>query len=181
MSIVQTAPGRRRAPDRRRVPPLVRVATGRDAAGLYVLSAPFMRSGELRTRTLAAYRARATDFLLVAAPGTPAGCVALRPLAPEAGHPAAGVLYNLCVHPARQGTGLGAQLLTALLARAEDRGLRTVYAASTGSAVLFLRAGFREIPAALAPPAWTADLDPARGSRVYRCELPTPPGPPGPV
>ncbi|WP_371495258.1 GNAT family N-acetyltransferase [Kitasatospora sp. NBC_00374] len=161
-------------------PPVpVRVATGGDATALYVLSAPFMRSGELRVRTLADYRDRATDFLLAPnpRPGPPAGCVALRPLAPEPGHPAAGLLYNLCVHPGHQGTGVGSRLLTALLDRASDRGLRTVHAASTGSAALFLRHGFREIPAALAPTAWTATLDPARGSRVYRYELRAPAGP----
>ncbi|MFJ1709054.1 GNAT family N-acetyltransferase [Kitasatospora sp. NPDC088346] len=161
-------------------PPVpVRTATGGDATALYVLSAPFMRSGELRVRTLADYRGRATDFLIAPdpRPGPPAGCVALRPLAPEPGHPAAGLLYNLCVHPGHQGTGVGSRLLAALLDRATDRGLRTVYAASTGSAAFFLRTGFREVPAALAPAGWTATLDPARGSRVYRHDLPPAAGP----
>ncbi|MER8187529.1 GNAT family N-acetyltransferase [Kitasatospora sp. NPDC094015] len=180
MTIVQTAPARHRAPERRAVPPLIRIATARDAPALYVLSAPFMRSGELRPRTLADYRTGATEFLLVAAPGKPAGCVALRRAAPAPDHPAAGIVHNLCVDPARQGSGLGAQLVAAVLARAEDLGLRTLYTASTGSAVLFLRAGFQEVPAALAPPAWAAALDPARSSRVYRHELPAPPGPPLP-
>ncbi|MEU9132624.1 GNAT family N-acetyltransferase [Kitasatospora sp. NPDC048540] len=154
--------------------PAVRIATAGDAAALFVLSAPFMRSGELRDRGPADYRERATDFLIEPGdrePAPPAGCVALRPLAPEPGHPAAGLLYNLCVHPARQGTGVGSRLLAALLARAEDRGLRTVYAASTGSAVLFLRTGFRQVPTALAPAGLTSGLDPARGSRVYRYRL----------
>ncbi|WP_371483473.1 GNAT family N-acetyltransferase [Kitasatospora sp. NBC_00315] len=148
----------------------VRPATGADAAALHALSEPFMRSGELRVRTAADYRAAVGQFLLVPGPPSagPDGCVALRRLPAEPGHPAAGLLHNLCVRPERQGTGLGSRLLAALLDTAARGGLRTVHAATTGSGELFRRFGFVPIPAALAPRSWAAGLDPARGSEVYR-------------
>ncbi len=153
----------------------VRTATGADAARLHALSEPFMRSGELRVRTPADYLAAAGHFLLAPGPGTLEGCVALRALPPEAGHPAAGALYNFCVRADRQGTGLGSHLLAALLASAARRGLRTVYAATTGGGELFTRFGFVEVPAARAPRGWAAGLDPARGSKVYRRIVAGPP------
>ncbi|MGW4651206.1 GNAT family N-acetyltransferase, partial [Kitasatospora sp. NPDC004289] len=78
-----------------------------------------------------------------------------------------GLLHNLCVRPGRQGAGLGGALVAAVLAEARRLGLHTVCTATTGSGLLFERHGFTEVPPALAPPAWTATLDPARGSRTY--------------
>ncbi|MFC8454191.1 GNAT family N-acetyltransferase [Kitasatospora sp. NPDC057223] len=150
----------------------VRPATGADAAALHALSHPFMRTGELRTRTPADYRAAAGQFLLASGPDGPDGCIALRPLAPEAGHPAAGALYNFCVRPGRQGTGLGSQLLQALLATAARQGLRTICAATTGNGRLFTHFGFVQVPTARAPQGWAAGLDPARGSKVYLRSVP---------
>lgn len=151
----------------------VRRATDADAAGLHELSAPFMRSGELRRRTVEDYRAAAEAFLAVpGGPGDPGlhGCVALRPLGPGPGHPAAAVLYNLCVRADRQGTGLGSLLVRELLAEASRQGVGAVFTATTGDGRLFRRYGFRQVPTALAPTAWAAELDPARGSRVHRWE-----------
>ncbi|MEV4615238.1 GNAT family N-acetyltransferase [Kitasatospora sp. NPDC049258] len=166
-------------------PAPVRTATGADAAALHALSAPFIRSGALRRRGVADYRAAAGDFLV--APGPNAldgpevldgpnvldGCVGLRVLRPEPGHPSAGVLYNFCVRGERQGSGLGSGLLEAVLAEAARRGLSTAFTATTGSGALFGWYGFRQVPTALAPRAWTAGLDPARGSRVHVLTLPT--------
>ncbi|MEV7595971.1 GNAT family N-acetyltransferase [Kitasatospora sp. NPDC089797] len=147
-----------------------------DAEALFALSAPFMRSGELRERPPAAYRRPEELFLVVRAPahdaydapGAPLdACVALRVLAPERGHPATGLLHNLCVRADRQGRGLGSVLVSAVSAAARRAGLRALVTATTGDGALFLRHGYREIPAAAAPPAFAAGLDPARGSRVF--------------
>lgn len=156
-------------------PAPVRTATGADAEALYALSAPFMRSGALRPRTVADYRRPGERFLVVPGAGPDGGldgCVALRALPPEPGHPAAGLLHNFCVREGRQGAGLGSRLLAALLAEAARCGLRTLVTASTGDGALFLRGGFREIPVALAPRGWAAGLDPSRGSRVFALTLP---------
>ncbi len=151
----------------------VRTATGADATALHALSEPFMRSGALRDRTPADYRAAAGEFLLAPGPGgAPDGCVALRVLAPEPGHPAAGALYNLCVRADRQAAGVGSRLLEGLLGAAGRRGLRTVFAATTGGGALFARYGFTPVPAARAPRSWAAGLDPARGSTVHLLALP---------
>ncbi|QKW24039.1 GNAT family N-acetyltransferase [Kitasatospora sp. NA04385] len=157
----------------------------RDARALYELSLPFLRSGALRARTPADYRRAADTFLVVrSAPGGPDGgldrgldgqpggaldaCVALRVLAPEPGHPPTGVLHNLCVRSGRQGLGLGGLLVAAVLAHARRSALSAVVTATTGDGALFLRHGFAEVPAAAAPPSWAAELDPSRGSRVFR-------------
>ncbi|MER5863107.1 GNAT family N-acetyltransferase [Kitasatospora sp. NPDC002040] len=140
-------------------PAPIRPAVGVDAHALFALSAPFIRSGALRRRSVADYRTAAADFLVSPGPAGLLGCVALGGL-PDG----AAVLYNFCVHGARQGTGLGSALLDALLHRADGRPL---YTATTGSARLFHHYGFTEIPARLAPPGWAAGLDPARNSRVY--------------
>ncbi|GGV22830.1 hypothetical protein GCM10010495_43080 [Kitasatospora herbaricolor] len=155
-------------------PAPVRTATGADAEALYALSAPFMRSGALRPRTVADYRRAGEHFLVVPGVGPDGsldGCVALRALPPEPEHPATGLLHNFCVRDGRQGAGLGSRLLAALLAEAARCGLRTLVTASTGDGALFLRGGFREIPVALAPRGWAAGLDPARGSRVFTLNL----------
>ncbi|WP_405020704.1 GNAT family N-acetyltransferase [Kitasatospora sp. NBC_00070] len=137
----------------------IRSAAGDDARALFALSAPFVRSGALRLRSLADYRSAAADFLVSPGAAGLAGCVALRTLPGGAT-----ALYNFCVHRAGQGGGLGSELLGAVLRRADGR---PVYTATTGSARLFLHHGFTEIPTRLAPPAWAAALDPARNSRVY--------------
>ncbi|MER8105507.1 GNAT family N-acetyltransferase [Kitasatospora sp. NPDC094016] len=142
-----------------------------DAAALYALSVPFMRSGALRERAPDAYRHPADTFLVVHGQG-PDGdrldaCVALRALAPEAGRPATGLLHNLCVRADRQGAGQGSLLVTAVVAEARRRGLRALVTATTGGGALFLRRGFREIPASAAPRDWAAGLDPARHSQVF--------------
>ncbi|MER7848681.1 GNAT family N-acetyltransferase [Kitasatospora sp. NPDC096077] len=148
-------------------------AEAADAGALFALSAPFMRSGELRERAPAAYRRPEELFLVVRdpacdTPGAPLdACVALRVLAPERGHPATGLLHNLCVRADRQGRGLGSVLVAAVSAAARRAGLRELVTATTGDGALFLRHGFREIPAAAAPAAFAAGLDPARGSRVF--------------
>lgn len=149
-------------------PVSVRPARPGDAAALAALSAPFVRSGALRERPFGVYAAHAADFLVAeASDGTLQGCLALR-LHPAAGqrHGSAGVLYNFCVAGHRQGSGLGARLLGAALARARTQSLGALFTATTGSGRLFLRHGFTPAPVSLAPAAWARALDPRRGARV---------------
>ncbi|MFF8778209.1 GNAT family N-acetyltransferase [Streptomyces sp. NPDC015140] len=149
--------------------PSVRPARSDDATALAALSRPFARSGALRERPPAHYVSHAPDFLVVEAPdGTLEGCVGLsvHRADPEAGRPAAGVLYNFCVAGHRQGGGLGARLLLAALARARSRSLQTLFAATTGSGRLFLRHGFAPVCPDQAPPTWARSLDPRREARV---------------
>ncbi|MFJ1756188.1 GNAT family N-acetyltransferase [Kitasatospora sp. NPDC088134] len=140
----------------------------RDAGALYALSLPFLRSGALRARTPDDYRCAADTFLVVRGAAGLDACAALRVLAPEPGHPATGVLHNLCVRVDRQNLGLGGVLITAVLAEARRSGLRAVLAATVTDGTPFRRHGFTEIPPAAAPPSWTATLDPARRARVFR-------------
>ncbi|RAJ45587.1 amino-acid N-acetyltransferase [Kitasatospora sp. SolWspMP-SS2h] len=140
----------------------------RDARALYELSLPFIRSGALRARTPADYRHAADTFLVVRGAAAPDACAALRVLDPDPGHPPTGVLHNLCVRAGRQGLGLGGLLITAVLAHARRTALTAVVTATTGDGAVFRHHGFAEIPASAAPPSWSAALDPARGSRVYR-------------
>ncbi|GJF28418.1 hypothetical protein KNE206_11180 [Kitasatospora sp. NE20-6] len=156
------------------VRPSVRRATEADADALYRLSEPFMRGGALRRRTIADYRAAIGWYLVVPGVLGPDGCAALRPLPPDPVHPAAGVLYNLCVRAGRQGAGLGRSLVEGVLDEAARQGVREVFTATTGDGRLFHRYGFRPVPPALAPASWAAALDPARGSRVHRWEAPAP-------
>ncbi|GGT52100.1 GNAT family N-acetyltransferase [Streptomyces purpureus] len=153
-------------------PPLaalhVRPARPGDAAALAALSEPFVRSGALRERPLRLYAAHTADFLVAEAhDGSLEGCLGLRfhPAAAPEGRPA-GVLYNFCVARRRQGSGLGARLLGAALARARTQSLAALFTATTGSGRLFVRYGFAPAPLSAAPAAWARAVDPRRGARV---------------
>ncbi|MGW6775298.1 GNAT family N-acetyltransferase [Streptomyces sp. NPDC055037] len=146
----------------------VRPARPRDAAALAALSEPFVRSGALRARPFQIYAWHATDFLVAEAPdGSLAGCLALR-VHPEPTRDGrmSGVLYNFCVAHGSQGSGLGAQLLTAALAEGGSRALDALFTATTGSGRLFLHHGFAPVSPRLAPETWARSLDPRRGATV---------------
>lgn len=169
------------APLRHELPegmPTVRAAREEDAAALVALSRPFVRSGALRERPPSLYAAHAADFLVMDIPGSPLeGCVGLRvhPAEPaegrEEGRGAAGVLYNFCVAGHRQGRGVGAGLLRAVLAVAHAKSLTALFTATTGGGDLFLRYGFAPADARLAPPSWTRSLDPRRNARILARHL----------
>ncbi|MDX2388618.1 MULTISPECIES: GNAT family N-acetyltransferase [unclassified Streptomyces] len=165
ISVTVDQPGR---PGPAPTSPQVRTGRTGDAPALHALSAPFVRSGALRSRPPEHYRAHAGRFLVVEGDveGSVRGCVALR-----GAEPGTAVLYNFCVAVAGQGRGIGAALLFAACARARAEGRRALFTATTGSARLFVRYGFRPVAAAGAPPGWAARLDPARGSRVLRLSL----------
>lgn len=151
----------------------VRPARPGDAAALAALSRPFVRSGALRERTASLYAAQAADFLVAEAPdGTLDGCLGLR-VHPEGrpGGRATGVVYNFCVGLHRQGSGVGARLLDAALARARARSLDALFTATTGSGRLFLRYGFAPAAPGDAPAAWARSLDPRRNARVLALSL----------
>ncbi|WP_424210818.1 GNAT family N-acetyltransferase [Streptomyces sp. BI20] len=139
----------------------LRPARRTDGPAVAALSRPFARAGALRERPLSLYLAHAHEFLLAHGPdGRLEGCLALG----EYGD--AGVLYNFCVAPHRQGSGMGARLLHAAFARARARSLTTLFTATTGSGRLFLRHGFTGERPHEAPTAWTRTLLPGRGARV---------------
>lgn len=147
----------------------VRPARREDAAALAELSQPFVRLGALRERPASLYAARATDFLVAPGPGGRLdGCVGLRvhPAGPGEGRGPVGVLYNFCVAGHRQGHGVGAGLLRAVLAVARAQSLGALFTATTGGGGLFLRYGFTPTTARQAPPSWAASLDPRRGARI---------------
>ncbi|MFE4293243.1 GNAT family N-acetyltransferase [Streptomyces sp. NPDC056647] len=146
----------------------VRPARPRDATALAALSEPFVRSGALRARPFQVYAWHTGDFLVAEAPdGTLDGCLALR-VHPEPTRDgrATGVLYNFCVANGRQGSGLGARLLTAALAEGRARALDTLFTATTGSGRLFLHHGFAPVSPRRAPETWARSLDPRRGAKV---------------
>ncbi|WP_231911223.1 MULTISPECIES: GNAT family N-acetyltransferase [Streptomyces] len=133
------------------------------------MSRPFVHAGALRRRPLTLYAAHAADFLVAEGPdGTLEGCLALRVHAAhtEGSRGPAGVLYNFCVARHRQGSGLGGQLMRAVLARARARSLGSLFTATVGSGSLFLRHGFAPAGVRLAPEAWATSLDPSRNARV---------------
>lgn len=149
--------------------PSVRTACPEDAAALADLSEPFVRSGALRERPVSLYAAQAADFLVTEArDGTLVGCVGLRlhPADPEEGRGPAGVVYNYCVAAHRQGCGVGAGLLRAVLARARAQSLGALFTATTGGGGPFLRHGFEPTTASLAPLSWAESLDPRRNARI---------------
>ncbi|MGW0821434.1 GNAT family N-acetyltransferase [Streptomyces sp. NPDC002845] len=149
--------------------PSVRTARQEDAAALADLSQPFVRSGALRERPVSLYATHAADFLVTEAPdGTLEGCVGLRAhqAEPREGRGPTGIVYNFCVAGRRQGGGVGAGLLRAVLARARAQSLGALFTATTGGGGLFLRHGFAPTTACLAPPSWTESLDPRRNARI---------------
>ncbi|MCD9194424.1 GNAT family N-acetyltransferase [Streptomyces albireticuli] len=160
--------------ERTLAPPSVRVAHAADAAGLYALSEPFMRSGALLWRTPETYATTAREFLVAEdGEGVLEGCVALRAYPGDARAPVGvpAVLHNFCVRSGRQRRGVGSRLLAALLREAAARSVGEVFAATTGGGEAFVRSGFRETDAGRAPRAWAVSLDPGRGSRVFARSL----------
>ncbi|MFJ6852747.1 GNAT family N-acetyltransferase [Streptomyces sp. NPDC091271] len=148
--------------------PRLRPGREADAAALADLARPFVRSGALRERPVALYAARAADFLVAEGPGgSIEGCVGLRVYPDDAEDQGpAGVLYNFCVAGHRQGRGVGAGLLRAVLARSRDQGVGALFTATTGDGALFLRHGFTPATARQAPLSWVKSLDPRRNARV---------------
>lgn len=149
--------------------PRVRGARPEDAAALAELSRPFVGSGALRERPVTLYATRAADFLVAEAlDGTVEGCVGLRPhpADPGEGRGPAGVVYNFCVSGPSQGSGVGARLLRAVLARARAQSLGALFTATTGGGGLFLRYGFAPTTVRLAPSRWVESLDPRRDARI---------------
>ncbi|MFE5160636.1 GNAT family N-acetyltransferase [Streptomyces sp. NPDC056697] len=152
----------------------VRGARPEDAAALAELSRPFACSGALRERPVTLYATRAADFLVAEAPdGTVEGCVGLRlhPADPGEGRGPAGVVYNFCVAGPSQGSGVGAGLLRAVLARARAQALGVLFTATTGGGGLFLRYGFTPTTLRLAPSRWVESLDPRRDARILALSL----------
>ncbi|MFJ4840351.1 GNAT family N-acetyltransferase [Streptomyces sp. NPDC088746] len=148
--------------------PRLRSGLGADAAALADLARPFVHSGALRERPVALYAARAADFLVAeGAGGSLEGCVGLRVYPDDAGGQGpAGVLYNFCVAGHRQGRGVGAGLLRAVLARSHGQGVGALFTATTGDGALFLRHGFTPAAARSAPRPWVKSLDPGRNAQV---------------
>ncbi|MEU1405887.1 GNAT family N-acetyltransferase [Streptomyces sp. NPDC005728] len=148
----------------------MRTARREDAVVLADLSRPFVRSGALRERPVSLYATHAADFLVTQAPdGTVEGCVGLRVHPAESGEDRGGptgVVYNFCVAGQRQGCGVGARLLRAVLSRARAQSLGALFTATTGGGGLFLRHGFVPTTALLAPPSWAESLDPRRNARI---------------
>lgn len=79
----------------------------------------------------------------------------------------AGVLYNFCVAGHRQGHGIGAQLLHAVLHMARAQSLEALFTATTGDGNVFVRHGFTPTSERLAPPSWAKSLDPRRNARIF--------------
>lgn len=83
-------------------------------------------------------------LLLASADGTPAGCIALRPLDSETAE-----LKRMYVRPAFRGQRIGAQLVEALLQRARAAGYRQVILDShqtmTAAHKVYYAAGFQQV------------------------------------
>jgi amino-acid N-acetyltransferase len=116
-----------------------------DAAALHALIARYAEEGLLLPRTLEEIRAHANHFLVFVE--RPAqndarssqrilGCVALEPYGAELAE-----IRSLAVAPELRGSGIGARLLRAALARARRRKFSRVFAV-THAPEFFVRQGF---------------------------------------
>jgi amino-acid N-acetyltransferase len=68
-------------------------------------------------------------------------------------HGAEGLLRSVVVSASRRGRGLGAALVAELEARADDRGVDSLYLLTTTAAAFFERQGFEAVERDAAPPA----------------------------
>ena len=93
------------------------------------------------------------DFLVADAGDGLAGAIGLERYGSDA------LLRSAVVRPGRQGTGIGAALVRALLDRARDGGLREIYLLTTTAEGWFPRFGFTAIEREQVPDALRASVE----------------------
>jgi N-acetylglutamate synthase-like GNAT family acetyltransferase len=93
------------------------------------------------------------DFLVADAGDGLAGAIGLERYGSDA------LLRSAVVRPGRQGTGIGAALVRALLDRARDGGLREIYLLTTTAERWFPRFGFTAIEREQVPDAVRASVE----------------------
>jgi amino-acid N-acetyltransferase len=93
------------------------------------------------------------DFLVADAGDGLAGAIGLERYGPDA------LLRSAVVRPGRQGAGIGAALVRALLDRARDGGLREIYLLTTTAERWFPRFGFVQIEREQVPDAVRASVE----------------------
>lgn len=116
----------------------VQAAEVRDAAAIHGLINGFARTGEMLPRTMAEVYENLRDFSVVREDADVVACGALHIMWEDLAE-----IRSLAVDEARQGQGLGAQLVRSHLQEARDLGLSTVFAL-TYRPGFFERLGFHQ-------------------------------------
>lgn len=140
-----------------------------DAPRIFALSSGYAFTGLLRVRSPETIAAHISEFVVACQEARLLGCVAVRTPDDE---PAARIIFNLCVDPDQVGVGIGRLLLARVIGDAMRAAVSRLYAATTHAGGWFERNGFTVIDSDGAPASWVADLDPARGSKLYAMNLP---------
>jgi amino-acid N-acetyltransferase len=120
--------------------PTVRSATAPDLAAVQLL----LTQLELPSAGVQAiFALDANDFVVATAPSNDREVIAVGGLEVCGRH---ALLRSLAVHPSWQGHGLGASIVTRLMAQAESRGLDALYLLTTTAEGYFPRFGFSHVP-----------------------------------
>ena len=130
---------------------VIRPAAADDAARAYELITDNLETGHLLARPLGEVELHVPNFLVAAAGGDVVGCGELVSLSPRVAE-----IRSLVVADGHRGSGIGRQLLDALITRAVAQRVPRV-CAFTHEARPFVRAGFSIVPHPWVPEKIAAD------------------------
>jgi amino-acid N-acetyltransferase len=127
---------------------------------------PLVEAGYLVPRSEEDVVAALNDFVVYEVDGSIHGCGALHPFGEKTAELAA-----LAVDESYKHLGIGRRIVSFLLERAKEQGLRRVFALTTMSSDWFLQFGFRRGGTGDIPEERREHYDRSRNSRIYLYEL----------
>ncbi len=136
-----------------------------DIAGILTLTEPLEQQGVLVARTREDLEINIADYTVIDRDGLIIGLAGLHIYGSQA------ELAALVIHPDYRQKSLGEQLMHALIQKANQLGVRQLFALSTQTRDWFIERGFREGPLEQLPPAKQAKMDPNRKSKVLYKDL----------
>ena len=144
---------------------LIRTATVNDIDAIRALVAPLEQSGALIPRSIDAIEKHLEDYIVLDLEGAIIGCGALHAFEDTA------EIASLATHPGHRDQDYGERILSALLHKAAQKALPTVFVLTTQTEHWFLERGFMRSDQTALPLSKRATYDDRRNSKVLVRQL----------